>query len=305
MGYDTVIAMNRPSDQSSNARGLRIVIISDGTGETASLMTKAAMVQFGDKDIFFTRYKNIRTRAQVEAIYSDAVTRCDLVVYTIVSPEIRELIEDSGHKADVPVIDLLGPILNAMSVFFSEQPREQPGLFHQVNDRYFRRIGAMEYTIKHDDGKDLQNLDKADIIILGISRTSKTPLSMFLSHQGWRVCNIPLVKGIPVPKEIFEVDQNKIIGLTIHADVLHEIRKARLGRLGKDPSKATNNEDYASLESVSDDIEYANTIFRQNKKWPIFDVSGKALEETSTEILKLIRARKMIASRKADAQKDK
>ncbi len=287
-------------------RDLKIIIISDGTGETASLMTKAAMLQFSDKDIFFTRYKNIRTRTQIDAIFQDAALRCDLVVYTIVSPELRSYISESAERSNIPVIDLLGPILNAMAMFFEMQPKEKPGIFHEVNDKYFQRIAAMEYTIKHDDGKDVSGLEKADMIILGISRTSKTPLSMFLSHQGWKVCNIPIVRDIPIPEEVFAADQNKIIGLTIQADTLREIRQARLERLGTDgfaPVQQTEN--YASLESVAADIEYANSIFKKNKRWPVIDVSGKALEETATEIIKVINTRRKIAKRKQNESTQK
>ena len=286
-----------------NARGsdLKLVIISDGTGETASLMTKAAMLQFSEKDIYFMRYKNIRTREQIAAIFQDAAHKTDLVVYTIVSPELRNFIREQSDAIQVPAIDLLGPILNALSGFFEAQPKEKPGIFHEVNDRYFSRISAMEYTIKHDDGKDVTELDKADIIILGISRTSKTPLSMFLSHQGWKVCNVPLVRGVPIPKEILEADQEKIIGLTIQADVLQHIRKARLERLAAEPNPS-RGENYASLGSVSDEIEYANEIFRQHKKWPVYDVSGKALEETAAEIIRIMNARKKMADRRGRAK---
>jgi regulator of PEP synthase PpsR (kinase-PPPase family) len=277
----------------SGTSELKIIIISDGTGETASLMTKAAIVQFSDKEIVFTRYKNIRTKVQIEAIFQDAAPRHDLIVYTIVSPELRQYIKDASELFKVPTIDLLGPLLNSLAAFFETQPISQPGIFHQVNDRYFKRISAIEYTVQHDDGKDFTMLDEADVIILGISRTSKTPLSMFLSLQGYKVCNIPVVPGIPIPRELALTEQNKIIGLTIQADVLHSIRKARLERLGKDNS-TSGPENYASLEQVVRDIEYANEIFKNNKRWPVFDVSGKALEETAAEVIKLITARKKL-----------
>jgi [pyruvate, water dikinase]-phosphate phosphotransferase / [pyruvate, water dikinase] kinase len=281
-----------------NNEEIKVIIISDGTGETASLMTKAAVVQFSDREVSFTRYKNIRTKVQIEAIFQDAATRHDIVVYTIVSPELRQYIRDASDRYQIPTIDLLGPLLNSLSAYFSAKPKSEPGIFHQVDDRYFKRISAMEYTIHHDDGKDTTNLDDADLIILGISRTSKTPLSMFLSMQGWRVCNIPLVADIPVPPEVFLTDQSKIIGLTIQADVLHSIRKARLERLGKDPHKGTEN--YASLDHVMRDIEYANELFRKNKRWAIFDVSGKALEETAAEVMKVMAVRKKISENRGD-----
>lgn len=275
---------------------LKIIILSDGTGETASTMAKAAVMQFSDKEVIFTRYKNIRTKVQVEAIFQDAALKHDLVVYTIVSPELRHYIVELSDKFKVQSIDLLGPLLSSLSTYLESKPAERPGAFHEVNDQYFKRIAAMEYTIQHDDGKNVNFLDEADVVILGISRTSKTPLSMYLSLQGYKVCNVPIVHGIPLPPEIFQVAPQKIIGLTIQAEVLQGIRKARLDRLGKDPY-SSNAESYASLEHVVQDIEYANEIFKQNKRWPIFDVSGKALEETATEIMKLITARRKLANR--------
>ena len=262
---------------------LRIIVLSDGTGETASQITKAAMLQFSDKEIYFTRYKNIRTKAQVDAIFDDAAIHHDMIVYTIVSPDLREFITQKAMERQVPVIDLLGPLLNTMANFFKLEPKSLPGIYRQVNDRYFRRIEAMEYTIRHDDGKDLTELDKADIIVLGISRTSKTPLSMYLSHQGWKVCNIPIIKGFDLPPEINDADQKKIVGLTISADTLQSIRKARLERLGQEEGG-----DYASMDQVLEEIEYADQIFRKNKRWPVFNVTGKALEETASEIIKLM-----------------
>lgn len=277
---------------------VKIIIISDGTGETASLMTKAAVIQFSEREISYTRYKNIRTQVQIEAIFEDAASRHDLIVYTLVAPELRKTTQELAIKYEVPAIDLLGPLLNSLAGFFVSQPKSQPGLTHSVNENYFKRIAAMEYTIHHDDGKFLEGLADADIVILGISRTSKTPLSMYLSLQGYKVCNVPLVRGIPLPPEILQVDPNKIVCLTIQAEVLHIIRKARLERLGKDPRDHTN-ESYASMEHVMADIEYASDLFRQNRKWPVFDVSGKALEETAAEIIRIISARQKIAAKAA------
>jgi len=245
--------------ETNSVKELRLVILSDGTGETAAQITKAAMLQFSDKEIYFTRYKNIRTKAQVESIFEEAAIHHDLIVYTVVSPELREYIANKALEKKVPVIDILGPLLNSMAAFFNLAPKALPGLFHQVDDRYFKRIEAIEYTLAHDDGRDLTNLDNADVIILGISRTSKTPLSMYLGHQGWKVVNIPIIKGLEIPKEIFEADQKKIVCLTISPDTLATIRKNRLERLGQEEGG-----DYASIDRVMDEIEYADQIFRKN-----------------------------------------
>jgi hypothetical protein len=270
------------------ADGQRIIIVSDGTGETAVLMTKAAMVQFSDRDVYFTRYKNVRNEAQIEAICEDAAVNKDLLIYTIVSPQLRQFLMRKARESDLQCVDLLGPVLAGLAKYFGHEPTAIAGLLHNVDERYFKRIDAMEYTIQHDDGRDLTGLDKADIVILGISRTSKTPLSMYLSHQGWRVANIPLIKEFEVPKEIYEIDQRRVVGLTIDAQDLATIRRARLERLGQDKGG-----EYADPEKVNEEIEYANQIFRKNRRWPVFNVTGKALEETASEIIKLMASRRL------------
>lgn len=280
--------------EKENPRELRILVLSDGTGETAAQITRAATMQFAGKEMYFTRYKNIRTKTQVESIFEDSVIHHDMIVFTIVSPDIRDFITAKAVEKNLPVIDVLGPLLNAMAAFFQLKPTAMPGLFHQVNDRYFKRIEAMEYTLAHDDGKDLTELDKADIILLGISRTSKTPLSMYLSHQGWKVCNVPIIKGFEIPSEILEADQSKIVALTISPETLATIRKARLERLGQEEGG-----DYASIEKVLEEIDYADQIFRKYRKWPVLNVTGKALEETASEIIKIMIQRRKQRGEKA------
>ena len=265
-----------------------IMVISDGTGETATTITKAALLQFGKEKSHLKLFTNVRTRTQIQAIFENQENRSDLAVCTIVSPELRILFEETAEQYEIPTIDLLGPTLDAMAAYFDEQPIKEPGLLRKVNKQYFKRIASMEYTINHDDGKSLKNLRKADLILIGISRTSKTPLSIFLSQRGWRVCNIPIIKDLPLPSELFQQDQSKIIGLTIQVDVLQKIRKARMGKL----THLTPKDRYANLESVNEEIEYANDIFRKNRTWPIIDVSGKALEETAGEVIKIMNDRK-------------
>lgn len=268
--------------------GRRIIIVSDGTGETAAQMTQAAMVQFGSKHVYFNRYKNVRNEAQIEAICEDAAQEKDLLVYTIVSPQLRGFLVNKAREANIPCVDLLGPLLVGLASYFGYEPLSIAGLLHDVNERYFQRIEAMEYTIAHDDGRDVTGLEKADVVILGISRTSKTPLSMYLSHQGWKVANIPLIRGFALPQEIFAIDQRRIIGLTIDAEDLATIRRARLERLGQD-----RGGEYADPDKVHEEIEYANELFRKNRRWPVFNVTGKALEETASEIIKLMASRRL------------
>ncbi|MCC7440761.1 MAG: kinase/pyrophosphorylase [Bdellovibrionales bacterium] len=249
---------------------------------------KAAMAQFESQRVYYTRYKNVRTEAQIDAICDDASVKKDLIILTIVSPELRLYLADRATKLGVPSLDLLGPLLAGLSAYFKDEPVLMAGLLRNVNEKYFEKIDAMEYTIRHDDGKDLTGLENADLVILGISRTSKTPLSMYLSHQGFRVANIPLISGFELPQEIFAIDQRKIVGLTIDPESLTTIRRSRLQRLGSDKGG-----DYADPQKVAYEIEYANDLFRKNRRWAVFNVTGKALEETASEIIKLITSRRM------------
>lgn len=275
--------MMQPNDK------LKVIVISDGTGETASAITRAAMTQFQDKEIFFTRYKNIRSKEQIDAIFQEAAIHHDIVVYTIVSVELRTYIAELSKRDHVRSVDVMGPLLSAFSNFFEAEPNYQPGLLHAVNDQYFKRVAAIEFTLNHDDGRNISSLDEADVVLVGISRTSKTPLSMYLSLEGIKVVNVPIVMAVPLPEKLFQIDQRKIFGLTIDSDALFHIRKNRLTRLG-----LTHDEgNYADMNKVAEEIELANKIFNENKRWPVFNVTGKALEETAAEIMKLLNMRKV------------
>ncbi len=268
---------------------LKVVVISDGTGETASSITRAAMAQFPDKEIFFTRYKNIRTKEQIDAIFQEAAIHHDIVIYTIVSVQLRQYIAELSKRDHVRSVDVMGPLLTTFSNFFEAEPEYKPGLLHQVNDNYFNRVAAIEFTLNHDDGRNMSSLDEADVILVGISRTSKTPLSMYLSLEGIKVVNVPIVMGVELPEKLFQIDQRKIFGLTIEPEALFQIRKNRLSRLGLSKDEG----DYADMSKVHEEIEWATKIFSENKRWPVFNVTGKALEETAAEILKLLNMRKV------------
>jgi [pyruvate, water dikinase]-phosphate phosphotransferase / [pyruvate, water dikinase] kinase len=264
-----------------------IFILSDGTGETASTMVRAAMVQYGDREIHIVRNKNIRTEEQIDQILDDVQQKKGIVVYTMVSPQMRKRVFETASEKGIPNVDLMGPLLNAMDSYLGENPADhQAGLLRAVDERYFKRIEAIEYTVKHDDGKTMSALDQADIILVGISRTSKTPLSIFLSHKGWKVANVPLVLNTPIPEELFKVDQRRIVGLTIDPQSLTRIRKKRLEKFGQDPGG-----EYANMNHIQQELDYATGIFKQNRKWPVFDVTDRALEETAAEILRVVASR--------------
>ncbi|MBC87255.1 MAG: bifunctional ([pyruvate, phosphate dikinase] phosphate) phosphotransferase/[pyruvate, phosphate dikinase] kinase [Bdellovibrionaceae bacterium] len=264
-----------------------IFIISDGTGETASAMTRAALVQFRQDNINIVRCKNIRTPDQVDALIEDVFQKRGFVVHTVVSQDLRDKIQSSCSEKGLPCTDLLGPLLtNLQSYLNAETNSEEAGLLRTVDQRYFKRIEAIEYTVKHDDGKLLTDLDLADIILVGISRTSKTPLSIYLSHKGWKVANIPMVLNQKLPDELFAVDQRKIVGLVIDQESLLRIRRKRLEKFGQDPGG-----EYASLSHIQKEIDFAHEVYRKNRKWPVFDVTDRALEETAGEIIRIVASR--------------
>lgn len=263
-----------------------IYILSDSTGETAATMIRAALVQYSNKDISLIRCKNIRTEAQAQSVIEECFQKRGMIAYTIAIPQMRSKIKELALEKGIPHIDLLGPLLNTLDAFFGSTSESNVGVLRAVDDVYFKRIEAIEFTVKHDDGKTLTHLDKADIVLVGISRTSKTPLSIFLSHKGWKVANVPMVLNTPLPKELFAIDQRRIVGLTIDIDSLQKIRKNRLEKFGQD----TGGE-YASMSHILKEIEYAEQVFKQNKRWPVFNVTERALEETASEIVRIIASR--------------
>jgi hypothetical protein len=271
-----------------NERQATIFILSDGTGETASTMIRAALVQFASLPINIVRCKNIRTEEQIDSLIEDVYARKGLIVFTMVGAQMSRKVMEGAAQRGIIAVDLMGPLLSALDKYLgvNSAGTHTAGLLRAVDEQYFKRIEAIEFTVKHDDGKTLSHLDQADIVLVGISRTSKTPLSIFLSHKGWKVANIPLVLNTPLPEELFKIDQRRIVGLTINPESLTRIRKKRLEKFGQDPGG-----EYANIGHIQQEIEYASQIFKTNRRWPVFDVTDRALEETAAEIVRVVASR--------------
>lgn len=263
-----------------------IFALSDGTGETVQNIVKAAMVQFENAEIFVKRFNLIRTREALEQILVEAQLQKVTVVATIVNHDLRVFMLSRSLQLGVNVVDVLFPILETLSTQLDLKPRAVPGLLRQMDKDYFKRVSAMEFTVRHDDGIALQDLQEADIVLTGVSRTSKTPLSVYLGLKGYKVANVPLVLGVEPAEELFKIDQNKIIALIIDSDRLAEIRAARLKALGTEIAG-----DYADSARIFQELEWARDLFKSNRKWPVLDVTGKALEETAVEIERIILSR--------------
>jgi len=261
-----------------------IYIVSDGTGETAAIMTRAAVVHYSKFDFHILRNKNVRSESQVDNMINEAFKRGAMIVHTVVTPTLRGYLEEKAAEKNLLTVDLLGPLLRNLDALLDVDNKDkEAGKLRTVGDNYFRRVEAIEFSVRHDDGKVTGDIDKADIVLVGISRTSKTPLSLFLGYKGWRVANIPLVKGTPLPDQLFEIDQRKIVGLTIDPSSLQKIRKNRLEKFGQDPGGS-----YARLDNIYDEIEYAKQIFKKYKRWPVLDVTDRALEEKASEITRIV-----------------
>ena len=259
-----------------------VFVISDATGETAEKVVRAALLQFSSAPVDLRMYTRVRLEEEMRHIVARARERHALVVFTVVSTAHRELLRRLCDEAGVDAVDLIGTLMGKLSQFLGARPRGVPGLLHTIGDDYFRRIEAVEFTVKNDDGKEPRNLPRADLVLVGISRTSKTPLSTFLAQKGYRVANVPLVLGIAPPEELSLVEDAKVFGLTIKIDELMRIRQARLRHLGM-PDDAS----YGQREHVAAEMAFAQSVFRQHPSWPVIDITGKAIEETAADILRI------------------
>lgn len=265
-----------------------ILIVSDGTGETGYRLLKAAARQF-DSDILITRYAKVRDKSQIEDIVRAVRRGSSLIVHTFASRELREHMSRIAAKEGAISVDAFGPIVEELSRFFHKNPVSKPGLLHQVDAEYFDRVEAIEFAIRHDDGESVEDLEDADIVLVGVSRTSKTPLSIYLAQEGWRVANIPIAVGSKLPGKLFDLDQHKVVGLVVDPERLAEARLVRLKQMGVEGGS------YADSERIRGEIEYARAVFEQHRSWPVIDVTGKSIEEVSQEVLDVVigRGRKL------------
>jgi regulator of PEP synthase PpsR (kinase-PPPase family) len=265
----------------------RIDILSDSTGETAEKVVRAAMLQFPHSGVHVRLHPRVRTRETIRPILESAAKDNALVVFTVVAPELREYIHAAGYELKVEVLDLIGSLIGKLTTFLDKQPLNMPSGKLPLSEDYFRRIEAVEFAVKSDDGKEPRNFKKADIVLCGVSRTSKTPLSTLLAQRGLKVANQPIVLGVPLPAELEEAPADRVVGLTIDVDHLVEIRKARLKQLGM-PMDAS----YGLREQVKQELEYARRIFRDHPRWPVIDVTGCAIEEIAAIIMESLKERR-------------
>ncbi|WP_129596796.1 pyruvate, water dikinase regulatory protein [Anaerophilus nitritogenes] len=264
-------------------RRLVVYIISDSIGETGEQVVKAATSQFLCKNCEFRRFPYISDEDQIIEIMNEASRENSFIVFTMVIPSLRQILIEKAKEKNIIAVDIMTPITEALEKTLRQSPKNEPGLIRKLDEKYFKKIEAIEFAVKYDDGKDPRGLKKADAVLIGISRTSKTPLSMYLAHKNIKVANVPLVPEVPVPKELFDVPNKKIIGLTTNPIKLNEIRQERLKALG-----LKNEANYASMERILMELDYAEGIMKR-VGCPIIDVSSKAIEESANIILEILR----------------
>lgn len=256
-------------------------VVSDGTGETAADTVRAAMLQFHTRWRMRT-FPDVRSAAQAREVVDAAARAQALIVFTVVNREAAQVLRDHGASVGVPHVDLIGPLISRIAEHLKVEPRLEPGLLHGFSDAYFRRIDAVEFAVRHDDGANLHTLHGADIVLTGVSRTSKTPLSMYLAHRGYKTGNVPLVPGVDPPRELLDMNPRKVFGLVGDAEGLAAMRRARARSLGRTPYHQ-----YADAQAVSRELEDSRRLFR-TRGWRVIDISGRAVEENASRILELI-----------------
>jgi regulator of PEP synthase PpsR (kinase-PPPase family) len=240
------------------------------------------MTQFADQEIEIEKFSDIRNNLDIQNVVNQAIKMKAFIVHTLVSDKLREELFRVARLHDVETIDLMGPLLDRMTDQFAVNPSEQPGLFRVLNESYFRRIETMQFAFNHDDGKRVEDLQKAEIILLGVSRTFKTPLSIYLAFKQWFVANIPIVLGIPAPETIYQVPPERVFCLMTYPNRLAQLRKARQDRLGG------MSFDYANPDYVRRECTYASQIFSSQPKWQRINVTSKSIEEIASEIIALL-----------------
>lgn len=260
-----------------------VYVLSDSIGETAEFVVRAATSQFNGGDVEIRRTPYVDDKKTIQETVEAAAEAGGMIAFTMVVSELRAYILKMAEEHGVPVVDIMGPMLRGLAELYEREPKREPGLVRKMDDDYFRKVEAIEFAVKYDDGRDPRGILRADVILIGVSRTSKTPLSMYLAHKRLKVANVPLVPEVEPPDELFMVPTERCIGLTIEPDQLNGIRRERLKSLG-----LTAQANYANMERILQELEYSEQVMKR-VGCPILDVSNKAVEETANIILDMLR----------------
>ena len=256
-----------------------VYVLSDSVGETAEFVVRAAASQYDYARFEVRKISYVNDEATLREVVLRAKEDHGLIAYTLILPHLRQALYTEATRASVRIVDIMGPMMTALEDVFHMEPKLRPGLVHQLDEDYFLRVDAIEFAVSADDGKDPHALVRADVVLVGVSRTSKTPLSMYLAHKGLRVANVPLVPEVLPPEELFSLPKGRVIGLTISAEDLNNIRQERVRVLGLSDEAL-----YASHDRILEELQYAKKTMAI-LGCPVIDVSRRAVEETANLIL--------------------
>ncbi len=257
---------------------LTILVVSDATGETAERGVRAALAQFGDAAVRVIRCRDVRTAEQVRAVAQRAAAENAVLVHTLVSDQLRRLMLDECRRANVDALDMLGPLLDRLARHLRLTPQEKPGLFRQLVEARSREIEAVEFAFHHDDGQHAEELGRAEVVLVGISRTMKTPTMLYLAYRGWFAANVPLIEGLEPPAALLAVPRQRVFCLMMAPERLCDLRRVRAR------SEGIPVETYASASQVRRELEFARDLCRRYG-WRLVDATGKSVEEVGREII--------------------
>jgi regulator of PEP synthase PpsR (kinase-PPPase family) len=267
---------------------VNIHLVSDSTGETLGSISRAVLSQFKDVESQEHMWTLVRTERQIKTIIDELKEYPGIVLYTILDKTLLEFLIKGCKENKIPCISALEQVIDGFSAYLGQKMLDKPGRQHILDEDYFERIEAINYTLTHDDGQKTSELDEADVILVGPSRTSKSPTCIYLSYRSLKAANVPFVKGIDLPSILFELKEPLIIGLTISPEILVQIRHNRLQLI----DNITTKTDYIDMEKVREEIIAAKKIYAQNK-WPIIDVSRRSVEETAASIVQMYKRRNL------------
>ncbi|MGQ0588198.1 MAG: pyruvate, water dikinase regulatory protein [Sphingosinicella sp.] len=260
---------------------LHLHLLSDSTGETLDMVANACLAQFDGVEAIRHPWPMVRSEGHLDRVLDDVERRPGLVLYTVVNPTIRKELERKCRQRKLHAVPVLDPVLDALAAISGEQAKGRAGRQHALDEAYFARVDAIQFTIAHDDGIAPENWEEADIVLAGVSRTSKTPTSIYLANRGFKVANVPLVRESPPPDTLFALKHPLIVGLTTNPDRLVQIRRNRLLSLNQAPET-----DYVDIEAVNAEVAFARRLFADNG-WPVIDVTRRSIEESALAIAKL------------------
>ncbi len=276
---------------------LHIHLLSDSTGETLEMIAKAALAQFDDTDVMRHFWPMVRSRQHLDRIMTEIASNPGMVIFTLVNHEIRERLEENCRSLGLQAIAVLDVVTLALEDMLGQEAKGRPGRQHQLDEAYFNRVDAIQFTIAHDDGIAWEDWEDADIVLAGVSRTSKTPTSIYLANRGYKVANIPIVPESPPPNALFGLKRPLVVGLTTAPERLVQVRRNRLLSLSQAPDT-----DYVDSDKVSNELKYARRMFGDNG-WPVIDVTRRSIEETAAAVINLVNERRAAGSAAATGAK--